>query len=93
MRRASRLFDRLLVAVAAFGLATIVFGFSRSFVLTLLALAGEVARLLNGTGREAFNAIKMLKTADPSKYEPAAGADRAANGAPDIEPEKERFFS
>jgi uncharacterized protein (DUF1501 family) len=31
--------------------------------------------VLNGTGREAFNAIKMLKTADPSKYEPAAGAD------------------
>ena len=32
-------------------------------------------RVLNGTGREAFNAIKMLKTADPSKYEPANGAD------------------
>ena len=31
--------------------------------------------VLNGTGREAFNAIKMLKTADPSKYEPANGAD------------------
>jgi hypothetical protein len=31
--------------------------------------------VLSGTGREAFNAIKMLKTADPSKYEPANGAD------------------
>ena len=31
--------------------------------------------VLNGTGREAFNAIKMLKTADPSSYEPANGAD------------------
>ena len=31
--------------------------------------------MLNGTGREAFNAIKMLKTADPSRYEPANGAD------------------
>jgi len=32
-------------------------------------------RVLNGTGREAFDAIKMLKTADPSKYEPAAGVE------------------
>ncbi len=31
--------------------------------------------MLNGTGREAFNAIKMLKTTDPSKYQPASGAD------------------
>ena len=32
-------------------------------------------RVLNGTGREAFDAIKMLKTADPSKYQPENGAD------------------
>jgi len=31
--------------------------------------------VLNGTAREAFNAIKMLKAADPSKYQPAAGAE------------------
>src|SRR5882757_10246692 len=37
--------------------------------------AAAADSVLNGTGREAFNAIKMLKTADPSKYEPAAGAD------------------
>jgi uncharacterized protein (DUF1501 family) len=37
--------------------------------------AAAADRLLNGTGREAFNAIKMLKTADPSKYQPANGAD------------------
>jgi uncharacterized protein (DUF1501 family) len=37
--------------------------------------AAAADSVLNGTGREAFNAIKMLKSADPSKYEPAAGAD------------------
>lgn len=37
--------------------------------------AAAADRLLNGTGREAFNAIKMLKTAEPSKYQPANGAD------------------
>jgi uncharacterized protein (DUF1501 family) len=37
--------------------------------------AAAADSVLNGTGREAFSAIKMLKTADPSKYEPAAGAD------------------
>src|SRR5258707_640825 len=37
--------------------------------------AAAADHLLNGTGREAFNAIKMLKTADPSKYQPANGAD------------------
>jgi uncharacterized protein (DUF1501 family) len=37
--------------------------------------AAAADAVLSGTGREAFNAIKMLKTADPSKYEPANGAD------------------
>ena len=37
--------------------------------------AAAADHLLNGTGREAFNAIKMLKTADPAKYQPANGAD------------------
>jgi len=32
-------------------------------------------RVLNGTGREAFDAIKMLKAADPARYEPAAGVE------------------
>ena len=32
--------------------------------------AAAADAVLNGTGREAFNAIKMLKTADPSKYSP-----------------------
>ncbi len=37
--------------------------------------AGSADRVMNGTGREAFDAIKMLKTADPSRYEPEHGAD------------------
>ena len=37
--------------------------------------AGAADRLLNGTGREAFNAIRMLKGTDPAKYQPADGAD------------------
>ncbi|MBI3493132.1 MAG: DUF1501 domain-containing protein [Acidobacteria bacterium] len=37
--------------------------------------AAAADRLLNGTDRDAFNAIKMLKTTDPSKYEPEHGAD------------------
>jgi uncharacterized protein (DUF1501 family) len=32
-------------------------------------------RVLNGTGREAFDAIKTLKAADPTRYEPEHGAD------------------
>ena len=32
-------------------------------------------RVLNRTGREAFDAIKMLKTADPASYQPANGAE------------------
>ncbi len=30
---------------------------------------------LHGTGEETFDAVKMLKSADPSKYKPAPGAD------------------
>jgi len=37
--------------------------------------AAAADRVLNGTGREAFDAIKMLKVADPSKYQPENGAD------------------
>ncbi len=37
--------------------------------------AAAADRVLNGTGREAFDAIKMLKIADPSKYQPEHGAD------------------
>ena len=31
--------------------------------------------VLHGTGAETFDAVKMLKSADPGKYTPAAGAD------------------
>lgn len=31
--------------------------------------------VLHGTGEEAFDAVKMLKSADPGKYTPAAGAN------------------
>ena len=37
--------------------------------------AAAADRILNGTGREAFDAIKMLKIADPSKYQPEHGAE------------------
>ncbi|HWW86119.1 MAG TPA: DUF1501 domain-containing protein [Vicinamibacterales bacterium] len=37
--------------------------------------AAAADQILNGTGREAFSAIKMLKTTDPSKYEPENGAE------------------
>ena len=32
-------------------------------------------RVLNGTGRDAFDAMKMLKASDPTKYSPAAGVE------------------
>ena len=32
-------------------------------------------RVLSGTGRDAFDAIKLLKAADPSRYRPAHGAE------------------
>ena len=31
--------------------------------------------VLHGTGEETFDAVKMLKSADPAKYKPARGAD------------------
>jgi len=31
--------------------------------------------ILHGTGEETFDAVNMLRSADPSKYKPAAGAD------------------
>jgi uncharacterized protein (DUF1501 family) len=37
--------------------------------------ASAADRVLNGTGREAFDAIRMLKTSDPTRYEPDNGAD------------------
>jgi uncharacterized protein (DUF1501 family) len=37
--------------------------------------AAAADRVLNGTGREAFDAMKMLKVADPSRYQPDNGAD------------------
>jgi uncharacterized protein (DUF1501 family) len=37
--------------------------------------ASAADRILNGTGREAFDAMKMLKTTDPSKYQPENSAE------------------
>jgi uncharacterized protein (DUF1501 family) len=37
--------------------------------------AAAADRVLNGTGREAFDAIRMLKVADPAKYQSENGAD------------------
>jgi len=37
--------------------------------------AAAADRVLNATGREAFDAIKMLKGVDPAKYQPANGAE------------------
>jgi uncharacterized protein (DUF1501 family) len=36
--------------------------------------AQSVDTVLHGTGQETFDAVKMLKSADPQKYTPAAGA-------------------
>jgi uncharacterized protein (DUF1501 family) len=38
------------------------------------AYAAAPDRILNGMGREAFEAMKMLKAADPAKYQPDNGA-------------------
>jgi uncharacterized protein (DUF1501 family) len=35
----------------------------------------SVDSVLHGTGQETFEAVKMLRSADPAKYTPAAGAD------------------
>ena len=35
----------------------------------------SVDSVLQGTGQETFDALRMLKSADPSKYKPATGAD------------------
>ena len=37
--------------------------------------ASSADSVLHGTGKETFDAVKMLKEADPSKYQPAAGAN------------------
>ena len=37
--------------------------------------ANSVDSVLHGTGQETFDAVKMLKAADPAKYTPAAGAN------------------
>jgi uncharacterized protein (DUF1501 family) len=45
---------------------------SASFEALFASAADQV---LNGTGRKAFDAIKMLETNDPSRYEPQHGAE------------------
>lgn len=44
--------------------------------------AAAADALLNGTGREAFEAMRMLEAADPARYQPANGAEypRSAYG-------------
>src|SRR6202022_4509278 len=42
--------------------------------------ANSVDSVLHGTGQETFEAVKMLKSAEPSKYKPAAGADYPRGG-------------
>src|SRR5258707_411304 len=37
--------------------------------------AGSVDSVLHGTGQETFEAVKILKAADPGKYTPASGAN------------------
>ena len=39
------------------------------------AYAAAADQVLNGTGRDAFSAIKMLKSSEPSKYQPAIGVE------------------
>ena len=41
----------------------------------------SVDSVLHGTGQETFEAVKMLKAADPSKYTPAAGANYARDAS------------
>src|SRR3954471_984686 len=56
--------------IAAFGVRD--YAASASFEEQYQAAAD---RILNGTGREAFDAMKTLKAADPSRYQPEHGAD------------------
>jgi uncharacterized protein (DUF1501 family) len=42
--------------------------------------AAAAQGVLHQTGREAFDAVKMLKTADPSKYAPENGAEYPRSG-------------
>ena len=42
--------------------------------------AAAADRVLNGTGREAFEAMKTLKSADPARYQPENGADYPRHG-------------
>jgi len=37
--------------------------------------ANSVDSVMHGTGQKTFEAVKMLKSADPAKYKPAAGAN------------------
>jgi len=42
--------------------------------------AAAADKVLNKTGGQAFDAVRMLKTADPSKYQPENGADYPRSG-------------
>jgi uncharacterized protein (DUF1501 family) len=42
--------------------------------------ASSVDSVLHGTGAETFDAVKMLKSADPNKYTPGPGADYPRGG-------------
>ena len=62
--------------IAQFGIRGGGAAMSTSFEAQYAAAADQV---LNGVGREAFSAMKTLKVADPSKYQPANGAQYPAS--------------
>ena len=43
--------------------------------------SNSVDTVMHGTGQETFEAVRMLKSADPSKYKPAPGVDYPAGDA------------
>jgi uncharacterized protein (DUF1501 family) len=54
--------------IAQFGVASAADRFEAAY-------AGSSDRVMNGTGREAFDAMRLLRSADPSRYQPEHGAD------------------
>jgi uncharacterized protein (DUF1501 family) len=50
-------------------------GGGRASAMFEAAYASAPDQVLNGTGRQAFDAIKMLKSTDPAKYQPENGAE------------------
>src|SRR5262249_35705180 len=59
-----------MTGIAQFGIRAA--GLGRAFEVEYQAAADQI---LNGIGRQAFNAMKTLKAADPAQYRPEHGAD------------------